>query len=338
MTHERAIAKRRTHRWARRAGGTVLALVLLWGLAHLALRLTGSSSAGPAIAAGPEVFAWRPDPAPAEFGGLSGLTLGPDGTALMAVSDDGALYTAQIQREGTRIADITGLQAWPLSGPDEPALTRFQSDAEAIAPLQDGFAVAFEHYSRIERYDAPGANSARLHPWDRFDRLFHNISFEALADLGGGRLMAVIENREKASRALAYILDPASGDWTGPHALPAGGGFAVTGAALGPDGCLYLSERHFGPLTGFTARVRRLRQEGDALEAETLFTGAPGQLGNTEGIAVWTGPAGGLHLTLVTDNDFPPFTPTRLIEFALDPAHPCTSGPLRPPLARRAGQ
>jgi hypothetical protein len=286
--------------------------------ALLALIL-GAAPAPATPETGPQVFEWRMEGG--TFGGFSGLLVEDHGKSLLAVSDHGTLYTGTITRENGAIRAITATGQYPLSGPGEPPFTDFQRDAEDLARLRDGsLLVSFESYTRVKRYAAPGAKPRSTHQWNAFRRLFGNQSFEAIAPLPDGRIAAWVEGKGRGTRTSAFLYDGKS--WAGPFAFPISDGFAITGADLGPDGRLYLVERRFNLLAGFSFRIRRLTLTENAMLSDVLYTSPAGKLGNAEGIAAWRDDTGQLVLTLITDNGFSPLSPTRLIEFRLPEAAP----------------
>lgn len=273
-----------------------------WLLTALCLA-TGAQAQAPE----PQIYHWA-DPAP-ELGGLSGLVVEDGGTHLVAVTDRGTLVEADITRTNGQITAITSRGFFALNGPGKPPLTEFQRDAEALSPaLQGGYYIGFESLTRLRHYPAPGGAPKVLHRWDYFKDLFGNQGFEAVATLAGGQVLVIVEGKGRGHSTPAYLY--ADGQWSGPVAFPISGGFAVTGADLGPDGALYLVERKFSVLSGFATRIRRLFRQDDQLFEEVLFTG---KLGNAEGISAWQ-EGERVVMTLVTDNGFRASSPTQVIE------------------------
>jgi hypothetical protein len=283
-------------------------------LAGLAISL----ACGPARAASlTEVqrFEWHSD---AEgFGGMSDLMVDPGGRGMLAVSDRGMIFAARIERDadgltlsvsterGARFYDSKGV---PVSG--------FKQDSEDLAPGVDGeFYVSFEGYARISAFRLPDLVPRALHRWDRFRPYWNNTSFEGLATLPDGRLIAVIEAADEG--AYLTFLSGSDGWHDGPR-IPAPDGYAATGADVGPDGAFYLVERRVSMLGNFSTRVRRFRIKGDVVEGgETLLETEAGDLPNMEGISLWTGADGKLMASLISDNDFDASRPTLLAEFSV---------------------
>ena len=107
------------------------------------------------------------------------------------------------------------------------------------------------------------------------------------------------------------------GTWRIPFHLPRRGDFLPVGMDFGPDGKLYLLERHFSGLS-FSSRIRRFDLRGDRVtREEVLLTTAGGRFDNLEGIALWQTPGGETRITLISDDNFKFFQRTELVEFAV---------------------
>ena len=86
--------------------------------------------------------------------------------------------------------------------------------------------------------------------------------------------------------------------------LPRPSRHLVTGAAFGPDGWLYVTERRFSFTSGFDIRLRRLKYaEGEAPVAEEVLLELPSasNIDNIEAIDVWR--EGGETLILIASDD-----------------------------------
>jgi len=95
-----------------------------------------------------------------------------------------------------------------------------------------------------------------------------------------------------------------------------------TGADFGSDGWLCVLERRFGPVLGFSSRVRRFRMDDKMVAGETLLRPRFGRFGNLEGLSVWRDGDGRIRLTMISDDSFlGPLLRTDIIECALPPAH-----------------
>jgi hypothetical protein len=302
---------------ARLAGLLLVALALL----RLAVWISGRENLHADVVVGPQMVEWHEDD-PA-FGGLSALLMDPDGLGLVAGGDRGILVAARLRRdEAGRIEAFEGARLTPVSLASGLAPTSFKMDLEGLARTPDGgLMTAFEGFVRIERLARSGDRPVATHPWDRFVGLFGNQAFEALASLPDGRVIAIAETTGGGSLAPSTIHDGTA--WRDGPGIPVGAGFAITGADVGLDGCLYLTERRYGITSGFSFRLRRLSTGPEGWRDTVLQAGAPAQLGNVEGVATWRDEAGRIVIDLITDNGFLPFTPTRLIELRARPGTDC---------------
>lgn len=288
----------------------ILGLIVILLLTRLAARITTAEIKAQGVT-GPEIFHWRDD-AP-DFGGLSALILDDVGTRLLAGTDRGHYVETTLTRDADHtITGAAKARITPVLLRSGTPPTDFKMDLEALSPLPDGrIAQAFEGFVRIETLDTPQATPQATHPWDRFAWAFGNAAFEALATLPDGRLIAIVER----PRAQSVIYT--EGRWQEGPDLPLSHGYRITGADIGPDGCLYLLERRFSVITGFAFRLRRLSGGPVTGWQDSLIYHSPSaRYGNAEGVFVW-GEGDQLTASIVTDNGFLPFDPTRLIELRL---------------------
>jgi hypothetical protein len=255
------------------------------------------------------------------FGGLSGLWLAPGGERLIAASDRGTLWLAELEHaaDGTLI----GVAAWraiePATAPGDPEGKR---DAEALAAVGDELMIAYEGTHRLRRVPlaAPDAAAAVLPtPPELVEP--HNHGIEALVGLDDGALLAIAEGVRRSNGDLAAWLirdgeDAALGYVPAP-------GFAPTGADR-LDATIYVLERRLSLLGGLSARVVALDARGIGPGARLVgrelgILGPPAISDNFEGIAARRGPDGSVLLYLVADDNFTPLLRTVLLQFAVIP-------------------
>lgn len=300
----------------------MLIVAVLLGLVRLVVWSIGGETLHHDVRQGPEVFAWTVRDA--NFGGLSALIMAPDGSTVLAAADHGHYIEAGLLRDDTgRITGTTPPVITQVSLASGRPPSTFKMDVEGLSRMPDGrIAQAFEGFVRIELLENPQARPTAIHRWDRFVALFGNQAFEALATLPDGRLMAISERQKPRGTAQVMLYD--GKDWAAGPGLPVPNRFAVTGADVGPDGCLYVLDRRYGVASGFRARVHRMRYENGAWARDTLYVTPPASLGNVEGLSSWQDADGRVVLSLVTDNGFLPLTRTRLIELRLTPGEDCT--------------
>lgn len=244
------------------------------------------------------------------FGGLSGLLV--EGDRLTALTDKAHLLRARFAVRNGELAFADAV-LWHLRDAADDLLDKDGGDGESLARVHGRPLVAFERDHRIQRLDGAG----RLRDWaasDEFADLPYNGGIEAMAGLRDGRALALAEE-PSAGRTLWWLI---SADGT----MIDRGGFAfppphhVTGAALGPDGRLYLAFRDFSIADGIGARIGRLaledgRPAAGSFELLAEFTESSG-IDNMEGIAVSDG-----WLWLVSDDNFNPGQRTLLMRFRI---------------------
>lgn len=296
---------------------SVAALLLL----RLGIWATGSAQMGRDLNGPPQIIRWDVDHP--DFGGLSALIMAADGTSLLAGGDHGTMVEAQITRGAAgEVARIGTPTLTPVSLRSGHPPTEFKMDLEGLTrDPKGGLLTAFEGYVRIEHLPQVGGRPRATHYWDAFVHLFGNQAFEALATLPDARAIAITEDTGEAASTLW------DGDsWTPGPAIPVTSGYRITGADVGPDGCLYLVERRFNVLSGFTFGLRRLSGGPDTWNDTLLYRAAPSRLGNAEGLSVWEDAAGQMMLSVITDDGFLPLTATRLIEFRARPGVGCGFG------------
>lgn len=249
--------------------------------------------------------------------GLSGLEVSEDGGSFVAIGDRGFWLSGRFQRDGDvitgleidHIAAILGSNGYPVAA----RIIGDWSDAEGLAIAPDGTAwISFERWAHVWRYDAGLEDTAQWikdHPtfYDHAD----NWQLEALALSPDGVLYTFSEKPLPEGFPI-YRLD---GDtWTIDGYLPEQDSFSIVGADFDGNGDLYLLERKLVVGLWWQNRVRRVRLDGS--EDAILWTGERGEYGNMEGISVWRD-AGGLRLTLVSDNNGDRDVATEFVEFRL---------------------
>lgn len=255
----------------------------------------------------------------ADFGGFSALAVTDTGAGLLALSDHGMLFRAAVARDAA--GNITGVETiWQGRLKDNRGrpVAGFTEDAEAMALAPDGsIVVGFEGYARIARFHPPDLMPEPLSAWDRFRDLWGNEGIESLVICPDHTLMAILETAGPDG-VHATLIGGTGGDWRAGPAISTDGGFAAADAAFGPDGRLWLLERRFGYLSGFSTRVRRLAPVGGGFgAAETMLLTAPGALDNMEGISLWSDPSGRQMVTLIADDNFRALQQTLIVDYEL---------------------
>jgi hypothetical protein len=284
----------------------------------LVLALIAGGLAGPATAEAEfqGAFTWIYDDW--TFGGFSGLET--DGDRFHALTDGGTMYRGRFLREDGRIVGIKHGNRRRLTDAAGDRLDGHENDAEGIAIGPDGRVfLSFEYRHRVVEWTANASPELPV-PRD-FLALQTNSGLEALAIDAEGRLYAVPERSGKLDRPFpVYRYTATSGSWDVAFRLERSGSFLPTGADFGPDGRLFLLERDFHGIFGFSSRVRVFDPvEGAVLTGETLIETRPGVRDNLEGISVWVNDAGETILTMISDDNFFPIQRTEIVEYRLLP-------------------
>ncbi|MDO5703686.1 MAG: esterase-like activity of phytase family protein [Paracoccus sp. (in: a-proteobacteria)] len=250
------------------------------------------------------------------FGGFSGIELSADDSGFHAVTDRAHLYRGRIARDtsgritGLSITDRTHLK----DSKGNPLPPGRLGDSEGIAIAPDGTIwISFEGLDRIAAYDTPDADARRVPPPRALADLRVNAGMEALAITPDGAIIAVPERSGHPARAFP-VLRWRDGAWDVPFTIPRQGRWLPTGADVGPDGRLYLLERDFRGLLGFSSRIRRFDLDGTG--EQVLLETNPLQYDNLEGISVWDDGIG-LRITLISDDNFNILQRTEIVEYRL---------------------
>ncbi len=274
----------------------------------------------------------------ADFGGLSGLVIGPDGTDMLMVTDTGFWLSADAVYRDGRIVDLVDAEIAPiLDEAGAPMTGKTDADAEAVTLRPDGATegqalVAFERNDRIAAYDiARDGFAARAMPLpvpDGFADLVDNRGIEALvavpktAGVLPGALIAIAEEgASETADTPGFIIGGAE---EGRFTVTDIAGFAITDAVRLPaSGDLILLERRFRAPATLHIALRHVAI-GDVRPGATV-TGARiaefdlrQEIDNMEGLALHEDASGRTVLTLVSDDNFNPLQRTLLLQFELD--------------------
>jgi hypothetical protein len=263
------------------------------------------------------------------FGGWSDLVVSPDNRTLTSISDNGAWFTATIQRdEEGNLTELTNGEIGPLRDlKGRPLHDKSWADAEGMALLPDGsWIVSFERHHRIWRYPTLDGTPRAIDIPGNFDRQPDNGGVEALTALGDGRIVAISEEYSLRPNALV--------GWIGK---PIGQGrylwdmfeymkvpyFNPTAIRQLPDGSFLVVERAFDFVRGVRARL--VHFPAAALKADAVIDGeelarlaSPYTVDNMEGLAVTTGEHGETLLWLIADDNFNPLQRNLLMLFELE--------------------
>ena len=258
------------------------------------------------------------------FGGLSGLSFGPDGK-LYAVSDRGYWLSAKILSDANgALLDLVDWQIAPMLTPAKTPVSGSLADAEALALAPDGsFLVAFEGRHRIWRYDPP-PRTIQSTPTPialpaEISRAPRNGGIEGLTSLPDGRLLALTETFANSDGSFkGWLIDGVRFEEL--SYLPAKG-FRVTDCAALKNGDVLVLERSYVSFGIFSARLtlvdgKTIRPGGKLSGRELLRIEQPLVVENFEGLAVQQTPKGTM-IYLVSDDNYNPFQQTLLLQFLL---------------------
>lgn len=269
------------------------------------------------------------------FGGLSGISVSPDGGKLVAISDTGVWFAADIALDpegrltglaNPRIAQMRDEAGEPLQG-------KLQSDAEDLARMPDGrYAVSFEQDHRILIFDldrkGPFAPATRGPGVGGTKGMHQNEGLEALAALPDGRLVGIAEHAPRGAGSPFWIWPQGAAVTSPVGRANRPQGYGISGLAALPNGDLVSVERFYLPFVGVRVNVRVIPAAGlrkSPPEADGPVIAAlepPMTLDNMEGIAVAPGPNGKLRLYLVSDDNFSANQRTLLLAFDWTPPAP----------------
>lgn len=255
------------------------------------------------------------------FGGLSALSVSPDGASFSAISDLGYWVRGNLVYDASGdLAGVGGTEMGPLLDPrGVPTVGKTRGDAESMAPDgRGGTFVGFERNHRLWRYKTLQGPAVEVEAPDGLADAPDNGGLEALARLNDGRTLALSESIAADGGTRGWVGTP--GDWS-PLTLAIGDGFAATDAVSLPDGDVLVVERRFPPIG-----VRLVRVAAGAIAPGAVLEGSElarlegsYTVDNMEGIAVRQGRYGETLIYLLSDDNFNAVQRTLLMMFELRP-------------------
>jgi len=264
------------------------------------------------------------------FGGISSLSMEPDGAHFLAVTDQGSWLRGRIVYRDGRPAGIADAEMAPILGADgNPLAARHWFDSESLTFGADGMVyVGIERVEKIVRFDLRRDGlAARGQPIavpDDFKTFTHNKSLECLAAPPkgaphAGSLIAVTEHSLDADgNHRSFVL---RGKQFTRFSVQRSDDFDVSDCAImGTD--LLLLERRIGPLISAAIRIRKMPlaaiKDGAMVDGMVLLQADLGyQIDNMEGLGVHRNAQGETILTLISDDNFSPIQRNLLLQFAL---------------------
>lgn len=268
------------------------------------------------------------------FGGLSSLWRSPDGTRLVALSDNAQWLTALVLSAPRLLIGLTGAGMAPILGEDGVPLRRGPAyDVESFAVAGDGVAyIGIERVHQVRRFadwtrDGVRARAVPIPVPAEIGRLPANRSLEAIAvappghPLAGAVITIAEGNDDADSPTRGWVV---TGERQFAFRVRRSEAFNITDMGFLPSGELLLLERHYSVVRGVACRMRRCPV--DALRPDRILDGRVifqadlrYEIDNMEGLAIHRDPVSGeTVVTLVSDDNFSSAQRTLLIEFALD--------------------
>ena len=277
------------------------------------------------------------------WGGLSGLSV--IGERMVAVSDAGYWFEAQLQRRNERLVGLSSMRLTPmLDDEGKPFRYKYQIDAEGLAHVaavsRKGWPpvvvdsllwlVTTERDIRMLDFDGdpfdsrPARSSVLFRPPAG---LRGNRALESVAILPVDGLTTIVtiseDSLDDVGHIRGFLIRRRNTFEAEAHeiAVRKREAFAPTDAAFLPSGDLLLLERRFSLSAGPGMRIRRVAGDtirpGAVLDGDVLIeVGLPHQIDNMEGLAVSPHPEGH-RLTLVSDDNRSLLQRTLVLEFLL---------------------
>ncbi|MEP2760829.1 MAG: esterase-like activity of phytase family protein [Hyphomicrobiales bacterium] len=273
-----------------------------------------------------------------EFGAFSGLVVSEDGSSLLAVSDTGQWFHADIERTNGKLTALSNTQTSPIHGQDGSILNKgrkWNADAEGLTWFEGNALISFERQQgklRIANLGREGFHApARVLPESKMlnsirgNRGIEAISVAPKGTALEGSLVAIGERVLNGGNHTGWVL---KGNEFTRFFIRRRDDFDITAADFLPNGDLIILERRFSLTLGSAVRLRRLsafdlkpdRLPGRVLDGIDLMTAdLTHQIDNMEGMAVRTDANGMPIILLISDDNKNFFQRTLLLEFALRP-------------------
>ena len=248
----------------------------------------------------------------------------------------GVWFSGILERSNGKLTGITGAILAPIRDKAGNPLTgKSAADAEGIEVVGNQAILTFERNHRVEAHDIDLEHfSGSVVPLqsgvDRL-KLRSNKGLEAIvfippvparpgssASAGDARFLLFSERSLNIGGNIrAFILRKGK---LQEFAVKRQNSYDITSADIGPDGKLYLLERHYALTDGVSFRIRRFDlasvKPRATIRGETLLTADTSyQIDNLEGMSIRSGSRGEPILTLISDDNLSLLQRTLLLEF-----------------------
>lgn len=273
---------------------------------------------------------------PRSFGGFSGMQILDKGSTMLAISDTGFWFIADIIRnKDGQIIRLQNARMAPLYSGKGPRVNapKYFVDAEALVVNGDDLYVAFEAINVISKYALDRVNltmEPTILPLPQsIDQAGINKGMEALALVPeiaplSGHLVAITERgKSRLGPTFGWILNPqGSLDRTGMFTVTRDNLFDVTEAGFLQDGDLLLLERRFTIADGVAMRLRRVKSHqlkaGALLSGEVILeAGLSHRIDNMEAMSIYENAKGETVLAFLSDDNHSLLQRTIFLEFVL---------------------
>ncbi len=268
----------------------------------------------------------------AAFGGFSALRfLDGAGERFLAVSDAGVWWTGTLNTDQEKPINIGDAVIGPLKSPSGKIVTgTIQGDSESIAIKGLDVYIGFEATNRVWKYTLqeqgvtgtpiPVALPKAVGQF-RFTRGMESLDIFPPASAWAGQLLTIGEAPVRGETHIrGFIVGEAS---SLRFHLLVRDDYAVTDAAILPQGDILILERRLAFPMGVSTRIRRLKaaglKEGALMDGDVLFEADMSHLlDNMEGLALHRGADGAQYVTLISDDNYSILQRTLLLRFRLN--------------------
>jgi hypothetical protein len=261
------------------------------------------------------------------FGGFSAVRVQPDGEHFLALSDRATWFRGRIvYKDGKPIGIADAALAPVLDADGKPAP---QWDTESIAEDNGTLYVGLERIHTIVRFDFAKdgvlARGRQIAVPPELKDLPFNQSLESLVYVPkeyqlGGTLIAISElGLTEAGDIKAFLI---GGTTPGQFAVKRTDGYAISDAAMLPNGDILILERQYFPDRGVSMRIRRIRladiKPGALVDGPIIIEADKNyQIDNMEALSVIRTRSGETLLTILSDDNQSPTQRTVLLQFVM---------------------
>jgi hypothetical protein len=267
-----------------------------------------------------------------DFGGLSGLEVGADGS-LLAVADNGLWFSAHVVEKDGMLTGIERARLTPiLDSNGKPRTSKATSDAESLRVIEANgertAIVVFEQSRELSRFSLSRDLTASVAIPVKLPSSARNLTarqgFETVAvapetsALKGAIVLVAERALDKNGNHRGWIL---SGPRAGTFSIRRIGEFDITDGAFLPDGDLVILERLFSLSEGVGARLRRIPSDqmapGKTADGPVLLTAGleSHRIDNMEGLSLRREADGGISVFILSDDNQSFLQQTLLLKF-----------------------